>query len=210
MMMMRINERVPFIAAPGLVLLPKGILPLQVTEKNQIDAVHYALGKGREIGVVQLSEPKSMGLKHLSTHGCLAKIMAFSENTDGSLVLVLKGMRRFKVLVKEHKHLPRLLNIEWDAWKSEEDQEITSKERIKLFHLLEDHITENDVKIDWHEFLAATDEALINLLAFVYPFAPQEKQALLESKSPQDSLRLLTAFLEFSALEKQQPCLSIN
>ena len=62
-----------------------------------------------------------------------------------------------------------------------------------------------ELEADWEAIEKAADEALLTSLAMICPFAPEEKQALLESDGPLERAELLTTLLEMAALEADGP-----
>ncbi len=58
------------------------------------------------------------------------------------------------------------------------------------------YLKANDLKTDWGEIKAASNELLVNSLATIAPFAVAEKQALLEAPSLDARAELLVALTE--------------
>jgi len=58
------------------------------------------------------------------------------------------------------------------------------------------YLKANDLKTDWSEIKAASNELLVNSLATIAPFAVAEKQALLEAPSLDARAELLVALTE--------------
>jgi hypothetical protein len=54
------------------------------------------------------------------------------------------------------------------------------------------------VQADWSAIDQASGEHLVTSIAMMCPFAPNEKQALLEAKTLAERSRLLTALIEMS------------
>ena len=65
---------------PGVLLLPRGRLPLNIFEPRYLAMTEDALGAGRIIGMVQPDPQRPEGLYRV---GCLGKICSFSETDDG-------------------------------------------------------------------------------------------------------------------------------
>ena len=68
--------------------------------------------------------------------------------------------------------------------------------RERLLSALKTYLTSRDMQADWNSVLTAPAEALINALSMMCPFAPAEKQALLEAQSFQERCSTLIALLE--------------
>lgn len=55
-----------------------------------------------------------------------------------------------------------------------------------------------ELSTDWEAAREADDEMLVNSLAMLLPFAPEEKQALLEAESLADRREMLDGLLEYA------------
>ncbi len=64
-----------------------------------------------------------------------------------------------------------------------------------------------DVDADWRTLDQVSSEILITSLAMLCPFAPPEKQALLEAPALAERARVLTALLEFAGRQSGDPAL---
>jgi hypothetical protein len=60
------------------------------------------------------------------------------------------------------------------------------------------YLKANDLKTDWSEIRAASNELLVNSLSSIAPFAVAEKQALLEAPSLNARAELLVALTEMT------------
>ncbi|MEQ9350009.1 MAG: LON peptidase substrate-binding domain-containing protein, partial [Alphaproteobacteria bacterium] len=74
-------------------------------------------------------------------------------------------------------------------------------DRERLFAALEVFTTRRQIKVDWESLRKAGNEALVTTLAMVCPFAPEEKQALLEAADLTERARALIAMIEMAVLE---------
>ena len=61
---------------------------------------------------------------------------------------------------------------------------------------LKAYLASRDMQADWNSVMTAPAEALVNALAMMCPFAPAEKQALLEAPSFLERASTLLALLE--------------
>src|SRR4051812_20439604 len=88
----------PLFPLSGVVLLPRGHLPLNVFEPRYLEMVDYALAGDRLIGMIQPSENEESVLKpRLSQVGCAGKITSFQETEDGRYLISLSGICRFRL-----------------------------------------------------------------------------------------------------------------
>ena len=75
----------------GTVLLPGCDLPLNIFEPRYLNMIDDALKGERLIGMVQSESSK------LKSIGGLGRISQFSETDDGRYLVVLKGLKRFRI-----------------------------------------------------------------------------------------------------------------
>jgi Lon protease-like protein len=64
--------------------------------------------------------------------------------------------------------------------------------------LLKRYFTTRNLSTDWESLQGADDELLINSLAMLCPFAPEDKQALLEAPSLETRRETLITLMEFA------------
>ena len=84
-------NRVAVFPLNGAMLLPACDLPLNIFEPRYLNMIDDALKGERLIGMVQ-----SQG-DTLAKIGGLGRITQFSESEDGRYLIVLKGLKRFKI-----------------------------------------------------------------------------------------------------------------
>jgi Lon protease-like protein len=91
-------------------------------------------------------------------------------------------------------------NINWDSFDGDlnppnENQNIN---REKFFNVLERYFQIMELSTDWDGLKDADDMLLINSLAMLCPFEPEEKQALLEAPSLITRRETLVTLMEFA------------
>lgn len=198
-------KEVPIFDLSGLVLLPQGHLPLQVKEPPYLRLVEHALKQDRYVGIVQSKEKKRKEESPLFETGCLGKITTFSESDNGSYMLVISGLVRFRIV----KELPKMLDfrrvlVSYESYLHDYlDQGQVSFERERLLELLKNYFTTNRIQANWDEIQTVPDEKLITSLTMICPFNPSEKQALLESPTMAERCRMMTALLEMAFIKHQ-------
>ena len=189
----------PLFPLTGVLLLPRGQLPLNVFEPRYLEMVDYALAGDRLIGMIQPSESEETVLKpRLSQVGCAGKIVSFQETEDNRYLISLAGVCRFRLTGEMEATTP------WRAGFTDfapfagdlaqpGDEEFPRK---RLLDALKSYLSSRDMQADWSSVMTAPAEALINALAMMCPFDPVEKQALLEARTFQDRASALMALLE--------------
>ena len=189
----------PLFPLTGAMLLPRGHLPLNVFEPRYLEMVDYALSGDRLIGMIQPVENEETSLRpKLSQVGCAGKIVAFQETGDNRYLITLSGVCRFRLTGEmESSTIWRAGFCDFGPFAGDLAECHTAElPRQRLLAALKTYLTSRDMQADWNSVLTAPAEPLINALAMMCPFAPTEKQALLEASSFQDRASTLLALLE--------------
>lgn len=189
---------------PGMILLPRGNLPVHLTEDKYKRLVDDALKLDRYVGVVQ-TDNRMEGEK-LFRSGCLGKITTFSEGEDGEYFIILSGLCRFNLLEAQETKKPYLRHavsyetFSFDVYEEKENE----IDREKLLELVKSYFSSSNLTANWDEIKIASNERLISSLTLLCPFEPQEKQALLESPTLSSRTQMITALLEIAFLRNSQ------
>ena len=194
-------ETLPVFPLSGVLLLPRGQLPLNVFEPRYLAMVDATLSGKRLIGMIQPSEPEERTLKPaLSQVGCAGRLSAYREVDDGRYLITLTGICRFRVV--EELETPasfRAVKPDFGPFAGdlvERDDEEFPRER--LLAALNEYLSRRELKADWKSVMNAPAETLVNALAMLCPFEPNEKQALLEAPQWSDRVSTLLALLEMA------------
>lgn len=173
----------PVFPLPGVLLLPRGQLPLNIFEPRYLVMVDDALKGDRLIGMIQPRGDEERPA--LYDTGCAGRITSFEETGDGRYMIVLTGVSRFTV----GKELPvekgyRRVTPDWSGFTADSDPASdVCIDRQVLKTLLHDFFDLHGISCDWDTIDGAPDEKLVTCLCMVCPFDPGEKQALLEARS---------------------------
>jgi len=189
----------PLFPLTGAMLLPRGHLPLNVFEPRYLEMVDYALQGDRLIGMIQPVENEETTLKPRLSHvGCAGKIVAYQETGDNRYLITLQGVCRFRLTGEmESTTAWRAGFCDFSAFACDLAECMGAElPRQRLLSALKTYLTSRDMQADWNSVLTAPAEALVNALAMMCPFAPTEKQALLEAASFDERATTLLALLE--------------
>ena len=188
---------IPLFPLPGAVLLPRARLPLNIFEPRYLQMFEDALKSGhRLIGMIQ---PIGSGLARVGTAG---RIHAFSETDDGRMMVALRAVSRFRLSEVEEGFAPYLRGrVDWDAFAA--DRSATSEEdpdfdRERFVARLQRFMRLRALQTDWQAAEEADDEMLVNALAMLLPFEPEERQALLEAPTLTARREMLDGLMEFA------------
>jgi len=202
----------PVFPLTGVVLLPRGQLPLNVFEPRYLAMVDAALAGSRLIGLIQPTEHEEKTLKpELSSVGCAGRISAYRETDDGRYLITLTGVCRFR-WVEELVADTAFRQVRADFTRFAGDLAIAEDAefpRDRLLTALKLYLSRRDMKADWQSVMSAPAETLVNALSMLCPFEPTEKQALLEARGWEERVAILVALLEISGIAPAGP-VSVN
>jgi hypothetical protein len=195
---------IPLFPLPGAILLPRGQLPLNIFEPRYLRMVEDALGSGRVIGMIQPRDGDLKGKPPLYDVGCAGRITTLTETNDGRFLITLTGLMRFRIAEELETDTPyRQARTDYAAFAHDVDTDRTvgAVDRDALFAAMRDYLQAENLKADWEEAAAAPTEALVTSLAMGCPFAPNEKQALLEAPTIAERAQCLIALMRMGCGE---------
>ncbi len=186
-------EELPIFPLTGVLLLPRGQLPLNIFEPRYIAMVDEAMRSHRLIGMMQTREDGN-----LYDVGCAGRIVSYHETNDGRYEIVLNGVCRFKIENElSQRDGFRRVKAGWkDYTRDLEPMGCLDMDRGKLKELLKNYFKKQDLTCSWEAVDGAGDEKLITSLAMICPFDAKEKQALLETPCCKDRAKLFMTLLE--------------
>ena len=191
----------PIFPLTGVLLLPRGQLPLNIFEPRYRAMTRDAMDGERLIGMVQPADPPIREMNPaVYPLGCAGRITSFSETEDGRFLITLTGVSRFRI--KEELPLLsgyRRVVADWDDFAVDRNPDEAGFDRARLTQGLRTFFTQRQVQADWSAIDQAPGENLVTSIAMMCPFAPNEKQALLEARDLGKRARLLTALIEMTA-----------
>ena len=192
----------PLFPLAGALLLPGGRLPLNVFEPRYLQMVDDALGGPRMISMIQPLDGESVGVAPpLYGVGCAGRIVSFAETGDGRYLITLAGLRRFRLVKEVNADTPyRMAEVDWRAFAIDvqEDSSGARVDREKLISITEAYLDAEGLQADRDAAKTAPIENLVVSLAMGCPFAPAEKQALLEAETLFDRAECLIALMEMA------------
>jgi Lon protease-like protein len=194
-------QRLGIFPLTGVLLLPRGQLPLNVFEPRYLALVESALSGTRLIGMVQPLESEEKSLRPaLANVGCAGRITSYRETDDGRYLITLTGICRFRADMEIASTTPfRQVAADYQPYAddlSERDDSDFPRERVLA--ALNEYLARRDLKADWKSVMNAPAETLVNALAMLCPFEPNEKQALLEAPGWTERVSTLLALLEMA------------
>lgn len=199
---------VPIFPLSGVLLLPRGELPLHIFEPRYRAMTAAALAGDRVIAMVQPSgEPGDPVNPPVFRVACLGRITAARQTEDGRYYITLTGLSRLRIAAE----LPlqdgyRRVVADYGEFGADlEEDRATRIDRERLIEALKTYLSARRLAADWTALDAVRNEPLVNALAMLCPFAPGEKQALLEAPDLAERCRLLIALFEMGAVAAEAP-----
>jgi len=196
-------DALPVFPLDGVLLLPRGHLPLNIFEPRYMAMVEDALKSDRIIGMVQPSGPDT-----LYAIGCAGRITSFNETTDKRYQVTLTGVSRFRI----RNELPqqrgyRRVEADWGSFA--DDLKAASAcidlDRARLHKLLSSYFDLQGLSCQWDAIDNAPDDKLITCLSMICPLEASEKQALLEAPCCKTRAEMFMAMLELAVCTCDKP-----
>ena len=191
-------DTIPIFPLAGAVLLPRARLPLHIFEPRYLAMVEDCLKSDRRlIGMIQ---PRGEG-DGLAQVGCAGRVTSFSETEDGRYMVTLTGIARFALRDEVPGFPPyRRARVDFapfatDLGAMQSDPDLDRRAFLKD---LSRYLQASKMGTDWSNLKEADDEMLVNILAMLCPFAPEEKQALLEAPTLPERRRILQTLISFA------------
>jgi Lon protease-like protein len=194
---------IPVFPLDGVLLLPRGQLPLNIFEPRYLNMIDDAMAGDRVIGMIQTNGGQK-ARPHLAPIGCAGRITSYAETSDGRYLITLTGAARFQVMTELPVQSPyRQVRADFTAFEDDlkSPLEDPAFDRPRLLSALRAYLARHSLDVDWETAQAAPEEALINSLSMALPFDASEKQALLEADDLRNRRETLCALLEIDAAE---------
>jgi Lon protease-like protein len=200
--------QLPVFPLPGATLLPGTQLPLNIFEPRYVNMVLDALGGPRMIGMIQpqagvldAENPALYGI------GCAGRIVSFAESADGRLLITLRGVCRYKTT----DELPLLRGYrrcvaDWGDFAADLQPATPLEHTVdELKAALGDYLRVKEVRVDWDGLSQVPTHSAVDFLSMNLPFAPNEKQALLEANNCTDRWQALLSITGMTSASPQHP-----
>jgi len=194
---------IPIFPLAGVLLLPRARLPLQMFEPRYVAMTEDAVAGDQVIGMIQPRRQEQQSpddTPEVFETGCLGRIVEHTTTTDGRHLVTLAGVCRFAVseeLTSERGY--RRVVPDYRPFADDLiDAEPGSFDRRRFLAALRSYMDANGIDADWEAIDETSDEQLITALAMLCPFAPSEKQALLESADLAERAQTMTALFEMA------------
>ncbi|PYC20175.1 ATP-dependent protease [Aquipseudomonas alcaligenes] len=178
------------------VLFPGCVLDLQIFEARYLDMVSACMRRGEGFGVVGILEGQEAGeaARRFSALGCEALIRDFQQRPNGLLGIRVEGGRRFRVgRVEVQPNQLTLAEVDWLDEAADAPLLAEHADLAALLGALAEHPLVAGLGMGG---VVAGQQALANQLAYLLPFAVEQKLQVLLQDEPLRRLELIQSFLD--------------
>src|SRR5262245_5439138 len=161
---------IPIFPLTGVLLLPRGRLPLNIFEPRYLAMTRDALAGERLIGMVQPSDRRVAGDNPpVYPTGCAGRITSFSETDDRRFLITLTGISRFRV----REELPLLEGYrrvvpDWHEFAGDlRTEDEPGFDRDRLLRGLRAYFQHHQMQADWDAITAVPGERLVTSIAMI-------------------------------------------
>ena len=178
------------------VLFPGCVLDLQVFEARYLDMIARCMKQGSGFGVVCILEGSETGdiEPDIAGIGCEARVSDFQKQDNGLLGIRVEGGRRFEVLNTEVQRDNLLVaDVHWLDEIPEQPLQEEDQDLLALLKALAEHPMVAALNMNTE---VTGQQSLANQLAYLLPFAEEDKVDLLQVDDPQQRLDGIQALLE--------------
>jgi uncharacterized protein len=194
---------VPIFPLRRAIVLPRVSLPLSIFEPRYLAMLDDAISGDRVLGLVQ---PKGEGDEsppgksvELRSVGGVGRLTAYEELDDGRVLITLTGIARCRLAEELACDKPyRLWHVDFARFEGDfvagAGEETVNRQG--LLDTLRTYLEARNLSADWSAIANASTERLVNSLAVIAPYGPEEKQALLEAPDLSTRADMLVALAE--------------
>ncbi|WP_110947847.1 LON peptidase substrate-binding domain-containing protein [Pseudomonas bohemica] len=178
------------------VLFPGCVLDLQIFEARYLDMIGRCMKQGEGFGVVCITEGSEVGdvPEGFSQIGCEALVTDFQQQDNGLLGIRVVGGRRFRVVSADAQRDNLLIaEVEWLEEPQEKPLQEEDDDLVALLAALAEHPMVAALNMG---LTASGQQSLSNQLAYLLPFAEEDKIELLEIDDAEERLDAIQDLLD--------------
>ncbi|HXR02011.1 MAG TPA: LON peptidase substrate-binding domain-containing protein [Pseudomonas sp.] len=178
------------------VLFPGCVLDLQIFEARYLDMIGRCMKQGEGFGVVCITEGSEVGdiPEGFSQIGCEALMTDFQQQDNGLLGIRVVGGRRFRVIDAQTQRDNLLVaQVQWLEDPQERPLQEEDDDLVALLAALAEHPMVAALNMG---LTASGQQSLANQLAYLLPFAEEDKIELLEIDDAEERLDAIQDLLD--------------
>ena len=192
-------NNLPVFPLQGALLLPGGILPLNIFEPRYVQMVKDTIATSHRMIVMTLPASNENNGSDVYKLACAGKLISFEETLDGRFLISLSGIIRCRLNEDlEEKGGYKRMAVDFSEFLDDMKPNNIKIERNGFFETLRTYFDIKGLSADWKAIEKCEDEKLITTLAMLCPFSDAEKQSLLEANCLTDRASLMKVILEMS------------
>ena len=200
----------PVLSRPGVLLLPRLLLPLAVLEPQYISLVKDVVNSHSLLGVVQPCQDRPDAADtgfddpDLCAIGCAGRITKYRTLPGGRIMITLVGISRFEIYREMDEAAPyRMFRVNYTDYVDDFTPGLGQAlvDRRKLLDTIGAYLEISPRSRGWKEVEKLESESLVNLLAAMLPYDIGEKQALLEAGDLRLRSEILIALAEKALMQ---------
>jgi len=178
---------IPVFPLSNFIIFPDTTVPLNIFEPRYVEMINDSMKKNKLIGLIQPKNNKINSTIDLHNIGCLGKITSFKDSSNGTYLIELNGLTRFKITkeIKNNK-LYRECEVNFEDYQNDlslQKEELKFSDLELIFKDLKSLFEKKGYIINWKSLEKQNLNETINALAMASPFSLEEKQILLESQN---------------------------
>jgi hypothetical protein len=200
---------IPVFPLAGVLLLPTGKMPLNIFEQRYLAMTRDALmSPDRLIGMIQpTGHAEGPTGPELFPVGCAGRMINFAETDDGRYLITLDGVCRFRLGTElPLKDGYRRFEVGFAPYKTDMDDRFADRApppiaRTGIVTAADAYFRGRNMSVNPDALKKLGDAELVTALAMGCPFAPEEKQALLEAADLPARAKLLETLFAMGGSE---------
>ena len=196
---------VPVFPLSNFIIFPKTTVPLNIFEPRYIQMIDDCMKSDRIIGMIQPKKTGELKKPNLYEIGCIGKVTSFNETRDGSYLIILNGLCRFRILEELNtEKLYRKCEVSYDGFEldlSSKKDDSKVSELKSIFIKLKNLFKKQGYIINWKDIENQNPSQTLNTLSMASPFTLEEKQVLLETKNFNSRKEKLENILETYSID---------
>ena len=137
----KLPEIIPIFPLENILFLPNVNLPLYIFEERYLNMTNDALKTNKIIGMIQIANSNNRIYKELFPIGCAGKIVFYERTTDNKILLILNGLKRFKI--KKELSLKsgyRRIIPDWETFKNDNNKLLEKNDKERLLQNIKHNV----------------------------------------------------------------------
>ena len=165
---------IPVFPLSNFIIFPQTTVPLNIFEPRYIEMINDSMNKNKMIGLIQPKTNQIDSQSDLHNIGCLGKIDNLEKTSDGTYLIDLLGLSRFKI-IKEIKNqkLYRECEISFEEFTDDtkvQKNKLQFSDLELIFKDLKILFEKKGYLINWKSLEKQNLNETINALAMASPF----------------------------------------